>query len=238
MNRIALYVQLGLRELAAWRRGPHRRTKERIVAEYRSRLVDPARPVVVVDPDGRVRSSTVGAVRTDNWKRILEGLLSLGVRSGVVLEVGAGDGINLRGLHELAPEITWIGCDLTPRDTRVIACSAEQLPFASKSVDAVITYAALEQMPGETGQKVLTEIARVSRRGLVAIEPDYQRAQWLQRLAMIRKDYIRDIVRPSTEAGLTLRRRAWAVGKPLTRLGYFVFAPESEHADHHVEAVR
>jgi SAM-dependent methyltransferase len=218
------YARLVLDELRRWRGGRQRRTTERVISEYRGRRMDPAQPVVAIDPEGQLHESTAGAVRSRNWRAIVDALAELGVRRGLVLEVGAGDGINLRGLRALTSEVAWIGCDLVPRDASIVAADATRLPFRPAGVDAVVTYNALEQMPRETSAAALREIARVARHGLVCVEPDFQRAAWPQRLSMLRKDYVRDIAEPATRAGLTLVRREWTHGgNPLNRPALFAF---------------
>ena len=97
-------------------------------------------------------------------------------------------------------------------------------PYPDNSYDAVVTYNAFEQMPREAIRRATCEIARVSMKGLVSIEPDYQRANIAQKLSMIRKDYVRDITGPAAAAGFTLLRREWAIcGNPLNRASFFVF---------------
>ena len=55
-------------------------------------------------------------------------------------------------------------------------------------------------------------------------EPDYERAGGWQRLAMRRKDYVRDIVGPAQRAGMRLLLREWTRGgNPLNRPSLFVF---------------
>lgn len=148
----------------------------------------------------------------------------IGVRRGRVLEIGAGDGINLRGLRSLAFPIEWHGCDLVPRDRSIVTADATSLPFATLAFDAIFTYNAIEQMPGEVARHVFLEMMRVSRRGVVSVEPDFQRAAWPQRLSMIRKDYVRDIVGPATMAGFKLVGREWTFGgNALNRPAIFVF---------------
>jgi hypothetical protein len=201
------------------------RTRAAVIRQYsRNRGVDLEQPVLGILPGGELKPTTVREIRTQTWRLIAEGLAELGVTHGIALEVGAGDATNLRGLRGLVPLVSWVGCDLVPRNPEVIRADAVQLPFADRSCDVVVTVHALEQMPGETGKQVLQEIARVTRRGLISLEPDYQRASWSQRLYMRRRDYIRDIVNPAAVAGLTLSRRQWAVaGNPLNRSSIFVF---------------
>lgn len=226
------YLQRGAQEIRAWWRGPQRRTRAQVVREYTDWRVDLEAPALAIYPDGRLENSTIGKVRDHNWRGILEGLDELGVRAGTVLEVGAGDGTNLNGLRDLAPHMAWVGCDLVPRTRGLVACDAVRLPFPDRAFEAVITRFALEQMPREIATQALREIGRVSRLGLVSIEPDYQRAAWLQRLAMIRKDYIRDVIRPAKAVGLELLRHDWAVGgSPLMRPSRFVFRKRAPGAD-------
>ena len=218
------YVRLVLGAIRAFFREPQYRTKASIREEYGEWRVNLHQPVLAVHPDGRLERMRLATVRAQAWQRILEALAELGVDRGVVLEVGAGDGTNLRALRPLAPHLTWAGCDLIPRSADVCPADATALPFMSNAVAAVVTYHALEQMPREASYQALTEIARVSRMGLVSVEPDYQRGNWAQKLAMRRKDYIRDILAPARAAGFTLVRREWTIaGNPLNRSSVFVF---------------
>jgi len=218
------YARLVLSECRAFVRGRQRRTQAQIIEEYGDWRVNLQQPVLAVHPDGRLERTRVGDVRARNWRRIVEGLGELGVTGGTVLEVGGGDGTNIRGLRESEPRINWIACDLVPRNRAVVQCDATKLPFDEGSLDAVITYNALEQMPREVSYQAMKEIARVSRAGVVSVEPDYERGRWPQKLAMIRKDYIRDIVAPATAAGLELVRREWTIGgNPMNRPSLFIF---------------
>jgi SAM-dependent methyltransferase len=214
-----------LAEIRALVRGRQRRTREQILSEYRDWRVDLDQPVLALHPDGRLERTRAIHVRQRNWQRIVAALRDdLGVAVGTVLEVGGGDGTNRRHLAQLAPDLRWLACDLIPRSADVQYGDATALPFASRSVDAVVTYNALEQMPREVSARAMQEIARVSRHGLVSIEPDYQRGGWSQKLAMTRKDYIRDVVGPATAAGLRLLRREWTIGgNPMNRPAIFVF---------------
>src|SRR2546427_2316233 len=143
------YVRLVAVELVAFLRRRQHRTKPHIIQEYANWRVDLAQTVLTVDPAGRFDHTREGDARQQNWRRILEGLAELGVENGTVLEIGGGDGTNIRGLRQLAPQIRWIACDLVPRSNDVICGDATALPFSPGSVEAVVTYYALEQMPGD-----------------------------------------------------------------------------------------
>ena len=218
------YQRIVITDLLKWRRGRIVRTRAEVIRQYSgSGSVDLAQPLIGVSPRGEIVYSTVGDLRGHRWQLIADTLRELGVNTGVALEVGAGDGTNLRGLRRLMPSVSWWGCDLVPRHPEIVAADAVQLPFGSESCDVVLTILSLEQMPGDVGWRTLEEIARVSKRWLVSIEPDYGRASWAQRLYMIRRDYIREIVRPAAAAGFQLVRRQWTYGNPLNRPSMFVF---------------
>lgn len=219
-----LYLKMFVAELLSWFRGWRPRTRERVIQEYTDWQVDLSLPVLAIHPDGQLQRLTVGDVRQRNWRRILGGLAELGVTQGSVLEIGGGDGTNMRALRQLAPEISWQACDLVPRDIEVCACDATSLPYPDSSFDAVITYNAFEQMPGDIIYRATREIARVSKKGLVSIEPDYQRANFAQKFSMIRKDYVKNITSPATSAGFKLLSREWTIcGNPLNRASFFIF---------------
>lgn len=226
VRRRYLFTRLVLAECWEWRRGRLHRTRAHVIRQYsgRTEKLDLKQPLWAVCPDGRMHPTTLGYIRGQNWRLIAGALAELGVVGGTILEIGAGDGTNLAGMRQVVKEARWFGFDLVPRERGIVQCDAGQLPLPDGSVDAVITHMCLEQMPDRTVGPAIQEIVRVSKLGLVCIEPDYQWGGWAQRLYMIRRDYVRDIVGPANKAGLTLLRRERAYGgNPLNRPSLFVF---------------
>lgn len=184
---------------------------------------------MAVAATGQLYHSTIGQVREQNWNQILRALREdLRIGPGArILEVGAGDGTNLRALAARSPEFSWRGVDLVPRDAVVLPGDATSLPFSAGAFAAIVTYNALEQMPGEVVNSAWNEFARVARVGAVCVEPDFMRGRLLQKLSMLRKDYIREIVRPALSCRFSLVRREWTIGgNPFNRPSLFVFRAE------------
>lgn len=88
MNRSGFpYLRMVAAELFLWTRGWRSRTRERVIHEYTGWRVNLSSPVLAIHPDGRLERLTVGEVRRENWQRILDGLVELGVRKGNVLDL-------------------------------------------------------------------------------------------------------------------------------------------------------
>ena len=77
-----------------------------------------------------------------------------------------------------------------------------RIPLPDDSVDFVLSTHALEPNGGREAA-LLTELARVARRGMVLIEPDWDNASAEQRERMNRLGYIESIPRAARDAGLT-----------------------------------
>lgn len=149
-------------ELAAWRKWKLHRSRSTVEKEYRHWTVSLTAPVMAIAPDGTIFHSTVGAVRQENWKAIIDALRDdIRVeRDDRVLEVGAGDGTNVRELAARGPEFRWHGLDLVPRHRCILPGDATALPFRDRAFGAVVTYNALEQMSGA----VVATVERVRAR--------------------------------------------------------------------------
>jgi len=105
-------------------------------------------------------------------KRILDGLnIEKGSR---VLEIGSGQGIFLarlcnqygciaKGADISAESVQFANKYYSGRNLRFIKASAEDLPFAGKSFDLVVSFDTMEHV--EDQGKMLSEIARVLRSG-------------------------------------------------------------------------
>lgn len=120
---------------------------------------------MAIAPDGTLFHSTVGAVRQENWKAIIDAVHDdIGVeRNDRVLEVGAGDGTNVRELAARGPEFRWHGLDLVPRHRGILPGDAMALPFRDRACAAVVTYNALEQMRGAVVAEAWSEFATSGR---------------------------------------------------------------------------
>lgn len=90
----------------------------------------------------------------------------VGSLRGRVLEIGVGAAANLGWLH---PSVDWVGIEPSRRrrrrlgDPRVLPGVAEDLPFAGRSVDAVLATKVLCSV--DEPAQALTEVCRVLRPG-------------------------------------------------------------------------
>jgi SAM-dependent methyltransferase len=223
------YFRVVVEEILQWRHGRVVRNRALVTRQYRLKPgVNLDAPTLGRTPEGTVTETPYHVIRSHNWKLITDMLVELGATRGIALEVGAGDGTDVRAMRRMLPAISWHGCDLNPRigNREIIPADAVHLPFRTGTADVVVTSHVLEQMPDVA--PALQEIARVTKQWLISVEPDYERGSWMQRLYMIRKDYVRDIVNPAAAAGFTLVRREWAyAGNPLNRPSIFVFRKQA-----------
>lgn len=75
---------------------------------------------------------------------------------------------------------------------KVFCNSSYNLPFKNNSIDIVITIHSLEAN-NKSKEKIIDELLRVSRLGLVLMEPHYEISSKKQKLRMKKFDYIRGI---------------------------------------------
>ena len=135
-----------------------------------------------------------------------------------LLDVGTGEATTL--LHVLATmshtgpvkaiDISWSRLSYgksnslaTGIDVEFAVANLGALPLGSGSVDWVISAHALEPNGGREVQ-LLVELARVARKGLILVEPDWDRASPQQRDRMSRLGYIGSLAEAAVEAGLQL----------------------------------
>ncbi len=95
-----------------------------------------------------------------------------------VLEVGCGEGVQLRKVADALPPHRLVGFDLpSPSlasrweglDAGMVSGSADALPFPNDSFDLVLALEMLEHVPDP--DRVLSEIARVARKAVVLSVP-------------------------------------------------------------------
>lgn len=129
-----------------------------------------------------------------------------------VLDVGCGELTNSQALFKkmtstnefFACDISWSRCHVgydfyksnTPKTlfdkTTIFVGEMLKLPFMDNSIDLIVTSHALEPNHGREEQ-VLQELLRVSRKGLVLLEPSFELSNDEQRNRMIKHGYIRDL---------------------------------------------
>ena len=124
-----------------------------------------------------------------------------------LLEVGVGEGTSLLGISEkLDFQGEFIGVDMsysrlswckdnfrkanTPINLAVAYASS--LPFHDKSLDIVLTVHSLEPN-GDQEELLLGELARISRKYLILVEPDFGKANSMQKERMASLGYIGDL---------------------------------------------
>ncbi|HEX4384219.1 MAG TPA: class I SAM-dependent methyltransferase [Myxococcales bacterium] len=116
-----------------------------------------------------------------------------------VLEIGCGEGANLRRLQARAPGARLVGADFSRAKTAFVArtlnlpaiCSdATALPIAGGSFDAVLVRDLLHHIAPEARIKVLAEARRVLRPGgrITVIEPNGRNPLVFLQAALIREE--------------------------------------------------
>jgi SAM-dependent methyltransferase len=102
---------------------------------------------------------------------------------GGVVDVGAGDGRVLHHLMESAPPPGWtIAADRSRAALRharspAVQASGDALPFADRSIPAVICCEVLEHLPREVFEHTLAELQRVTRDVIVVTVPNREHRQ-------------------------------------------------------------
>lgn len=135
-----------------------------------------------------------------------------------VLDVGTGEANRLiaalrfsghRG-HVAAVDLSWSRLSWAQANARqagvrvdFAVAEAACLPLADGSVDWVTSVHALEPNTGRE-TTLLTEMARVARKGVLLIEPDWQIADDAQRARMARLGFVRNLREAAWLAGLDL----------------------------------
>ncbi|MEO7658969.1 MAG: methyltransferase domain-containing protein [Pyrinomonadaceae bacterium] len=113
-------------------------------------------------------------------KALLPEIMSSGEETISLLDIGAGSGELLRMVENWLPNRrkVLIGADLNVRAVRTmrlagiktLRCDAFRLPFADDSFDHVICSLFLHHLTNKEGGKLLAEMGRVARRGIIAID--------------------------------------------------------------------
>ncbi len=91
------------------------------------------------------------------------------LRPSTLLEVGVGEGVVARELHNTGVAVTTV--DIAPDLAPDVLGSVTELPFPDKSFDVVLAAEILEHITFDDVPKALHEIARVARHGAVISIP-------------------------------------------------------------------
>lgn len=125
-----------------------------------------------------------------------------------VLEIGCGNCINLKLLHErFGDQIALSGIDISPERLRVaqefwgdklqadlqVASATDLAPFEDSSFDLVFSSCCLEQIPYRIDQAV-AEMIRVSGNRVVFVEPTFEFGNTAQKLYTIMGDQCRTLL--------------------------------------------
>lgn len=112
---------------------------------------------------------------------------------GSIFEIGCGSGANLYRIHQAYPQTQFGGIDIS-NDAIVMAKQmlpqaqildvgvADDIYFSDKSIDVIMTDAALIYIGKDKIDKVMKEITRIARTGVVLCE--FHSENWWKRLAL------------------------------------------------------
>lgn len=130
------------------------------------------------------------------------------IRADSILDFGCGIGRYLPWLISRFPQKIFWGFDYVT--TRVFACATNcellggkvphlflgegtSLPLPDKSVDLLYCVHVLEQVPSRV-ERCLREMARITRKRILLIEPRYEGANVVQKMRMRRMGYMRNLL--------------------------------------------
>jgi len=135
-----------------------------------------------------------------------------------LLDVGTGEGTSIIPLikklnldiESYALDISWSRLSFAVSNSVKHSTSLNfavgdmlNIPMANSSIDVVITIHAIEPNGGKEVE-ILKELARVSKRRVILIEPDFDNANSEQRSRMQKLSYIGSLIDAISAAGLTI----------------------------------
>ena len=138
--------------------------------------------------------------------------------NSILLDAGVGEGSTLvpilqnldRPLEVIAVDISYSRLSWLKHlaikkqlDLRMGVAELSDLPMQDNSVDCVLTVHSIEPNGGRESV-IIKELARVSRKYLILIEPDWERADATQRQRMERLGYIRSLKPAFDSSGLRI----------------------------------
>lgn len=95
------------------------------------------------------------------------------IKARSVLEIGPGNGLVTHVLRDRGVQVTT--ADIDPELKPDVVASADKLPFADNSFDAVCAFEVLEHIPFEYFVRNLKEMSRVSKKHIIISLPDRRR---------------------------------------------------------------
>jgi ubiquinone/menaquinone biosynthesis C-methylase UbiE len=132
-----------------------------------------------------------------------------------ILEIGCGNGRNLKVIKELRSNIIVFGVELTDYGcietsniigkNNIYNCSAETIPFPDSSIDLIFTFHAIEQMKYIIID-VVNEMYRVCKMGCLLFEPIYERQNLAGKLHNKKLDYARNIESIVNQSGFIIQK--------------------------------
>lgn len=155
-----------------------------------------------------------GRIVEKEMKLVREYYLSLinreiGTTDTYVFECGCGNILNIQELKKSHGDKKFVGIDIAHNrlrlgleqlkldnstDVSVLNADAFHLPFKDKRFDIAFTVHCLEQI-GKEAKGVLKELERVTKRKLILIEPIYEYGNTVQKLYLLKKDYLRGLLK-------------------------------------------
>jgi ubiquinone/menaquinone biosynthesis C-methylase UbiE len=146
----------------------------------------------------------------NEYKVVIDYIKKLNPKS--VLEIGCGNGKNIRSLNKYMDNVDFYGIDISTAgidyakkkskgDFRV--CDARKLPFKDDYFDVVFTVHALEQMKYFI-EKVSKEIYRVCKNHVVLFEPYFVQQNIFGKWHNIRSEYVQGIPFYIEDAGFEI----------------------------------
>lgn len=161
-----------------------------------------------------------------------------------LLDVGTGEGTSLiplikkldLGIESYAFDISWSRLSFAimnsiSHSTNISFAVGDMLniPMATSSIDMVLTIHALEPNGGREVE-ILRELARVSKKKVILIEPDFDNAGDEQKSRMQRLSYIGSLREAISNAGLTIIDIVplGNNGNPLNCASIYILKPNAE----------
>ena len=185
----------------------HRKSSYSRYKSYRYETLPLLQKSVFVKKDGQICLAKNGIQRTDLINSVDN--MVAGIERPKVLEAGCGSGLNIYLLNALNKDIEIHGFEYT--NARVASCIANlfyhdiinnifladvtELNLPDNSYDVVFSYHVLEQLGQEQAEKALSEMLRVSRRGIVLSEPSTHGANFYEKWRMKKLGYCQDLLK-------------------------------------------
>lgn len=148
-----------------------------------------------------------------------------------ILEIGCGNGRNIRALVKAMPYIEYTGVDISKVGIqeakmkgggKYILTSADDLPFDNNSFDVIFSVHALEQMKYIISD-VVKEMYRVCVKGIVLFEPFFHFQNIFGKIHNIQFEYVQGVPTYVEKYGFVIcEHRALKTGRFVNRTGLLV----------------